>query len=80
MRSAAIANCEPSGVFAPDFCGLGKGVAGAAIGGFVLGVTGWLIGRSIKSDRWQAVPLDNVGLSFVPQRDGRFRLGMLVSF
>ncbi len=77
---AATANCEPSGVFAPDFCGLGKGVAGAAIGGFVLGVTGWLIGRSSKSDRWQEVPLDYVRVSLVSQRDGRFRLGMSVSF
>ena len=53
---------------------------GMLTGVLVLGGTGELIGNSIKTDRWQAVPLDNVRVSFVPQRDGRFTLGMSVRF
>ncbi len=45
---------------------------GAGIGALV----GWLI----KSDRWEEVPLDQLRLSFVPQRDGRFALGLSLRF
>ena len=75
---AAAANCEQNSW--DFFCGVGQGVAGAAIGGIVLGATGALIGAATKSDRWQAVPLDHVGVSIVPQRNGRFRFGLSVSF
>ena len=53
---------------------------GILTGALLLGATGELIGNSVKTDRWQAVPLDNVRVSLVPQRDGRFTLGMSVRF
>jgi len=41
---------------------------------------GAVIGALIKTDRWEEVPLDALRVSFVPQRDGRFGLGMSVRF
>ena len=35
---------------------------------------------SIKTDRWEEVPLDRLRVSFAPQRDARFALGFSVSF
>ena len=46
--------------------------AGAGIGG--------LIGAFVKTDRWEAVPLDQLRVSVVPQRGGRFALGLSISF
>ena len=45
---------------------------GAGIGALV----GWLI----KTDRWEEVPLNQLRVSVVPQRDGRFALGFSVAF
>ena len=57
---------------------------GAAIGLLVGGAAGALVGAGvgllIKSDRWEEVPLDRLRVSFAPQRDGRFGLGLLVRF
>ncbi|MCZ6918777.1 MAG: hypothetical protein O7I93_18525 [Gemmatimonadetes bacterium] len=39
---------------------------------------GILIGLVFRSDRWEEVSLDRV--SFAPQRDGRFGLGLSVWF
>jgi hypothetical protein len=41
---------------------------------------GGIIGAFIKTDRWEEVPLDRLRVSFAPQRDGRFALGLSVAF
>ena len=55
-------------------------IAGGAVifggGGLVLGA---LIGMG-DSEVWEPVPLDQLRVSFVPQRDGRFSLGLSVRF
>ena len=55
-------------------------VAGGVIGGLGGLVTGAFIGLAIETDRWQEVPLNHVRVSFAPQRDGRFGLGLSVRF
>ena len=55
-------------------------VAGVMFGGLGGLVAGALIGRLIKTDRWVDVPLDRLGVSLGPQRDGRFGLGASVRF
>ena len=60
----------------PEICALfGAGIGGLA-GLFVGGITG----AFIKSDRWEEVPLDQLRVSFVPLRDGRFAFGLSVAF
>jgi hypothetical protein len=54
--------------------------AGFVIGGLGGGGVGALIGRSIKTDRWEEVPLDRVRVSFGLQREGRFGFGASVRF
>ena len=49
---------------------------GGAAGAFV----GALIGAATNTDRWEEVPLDQLRVSFGPQRDGRFGLGLSVRF
>jgi hypothetical protein len=44
------------------------------------GLVGALVGWSIKTDRWEGVPLDRLRVSLAPQRDGRFALGFSVGF
>jgi hypothetical protein len=66
-----------------DFCSAfaGTATAGGAAAGALGGlVAGALIGRLVKTDRWQEVPLDRLRVSFEPQRDGRFGLGLSVKF
>ena len=48
------------------------GLAGALVGG--------TIGSLIKTDRWEEVPLDQLRVSFGPQRDGRLGVGASVRF
>jgi hypothetical protein len=43
-------------------------------------VVGAYIGALIKTDRWEEVPLDQLRVSFVPQRDGRLGLALSISF
>ncbi len=62
--------CEVAAGFA---LGFGVGFAGGAL-------IGGVIGAIIKSDRWEEVPLDQLRVSFAPQRDGRFSLGFNVAF
>lgn len=52
----------------------------AAFGGFLLGGAvgagiGAIIGAGFKSDRWEDVSLDRVGMRFMPQLDGGLALG-----
>ena len=57
---------------------------GAAVGLLVGGVAGALVGAPvgalINTDRWEEVPLDQLRVSVVPQRDGRFAVGLSVRF
>ena len=48
------------------------GLVGAAIG--------TLVGTLVSLERWEEVPLDRLRVSFAPQRDGRFALGLSVRF
>jgi hypothetical protein len=43
-------------------------------------VVGTVAGTLIKTDRWQEVPLDQLRLGSVPQPDGRYGLGLSVTF
>ncbi len=54
--------------------------AGAAMGGLAGLFVGGITAEFIKSDRWEKVPLDQLRVSFVPQRDGRFAFGLSVAF
>jgi hypothetical protein len=38
------------------------------------------IGALIKTDGWQEVSLEHLCVSFAPQREGRFALGLSVLF
>lgn len=53
-------------------------------GGVVVGLVGLVfgqeIGRSIKTDRWEQVPLDQLRVSFLPQVGGSFGVGLTVAF
>ena len=69
---------DPPGWF--SFTAEQKAIMGAVVLGGIGGAVGLIAGALIKTERWVEVPLDNVGLSFAPQRDGRFRLGMSISF
>jgi len=64
--------------------GIGFGDAPSAVfaGVRVLagGAAGALIGISIKTERWKKVPLDQLQMGIVSQRDGRFGLGVLIRF
>ena len=53
------------------------GVVGFGGVGALLGA---LVGSSFKTDRWEEISLDQIRVSFVPQRDGRFAFGLSVRF
>lgn len=57
---------------------IGSGTGAAIFGslGFVSGLVAGLQPR----DKWEEVPLDRLRVNFVPQRDGRFSLGLSVTF
>ena len=52
----------------------------AAFFGAVGGVLGLLVGRGIRSHDWEPVAMDQLRLTFAPQRDGRFTIGLSVAF
>ncbi len=66
----------------PSGCPVDWGEAGklAALGGVIGAAVGGGIGALTKTDRWEKVPLDQLRVSLVPQRDGRFALGLSVRF
>ena len=71
--SGDLDNCDP---FSPTTCVLIGAGLGAAVGIPV----GALIGLAVRTDRWEEVPLDQLRVSFGPQRAGRFGLGFSVAF
>jgi len=80
---ASYEECVPQGLFSCIGPNYGPGtyaLAGGVIGGFGGLMAGALIGSAIKTDRWQEVPLDQLRVSFGPQRDGRFGFGASVRF
>ena len=53
----------------------------AAVAGALLGAgVGAVVGYFIKTDRWEEISLDRLRVSFAPQRDGGFVLGLSVEF
>ena len=61
--------------------GTGFWVARLSASGAVVGaVMGGIVGTFIKTDRWEEVPLDRLRVSFAPQRDGRYKLGLRLTF
>jgi hypothetical protein len=81
IGSASEKDCA-QGLFSGLCSGFsGMATAGGATAGILGGLVAWaLIGRLIKTDRWQEVPLDRLRVSLGPQRDGRFGLGGSVRF
>ncbi len=69
--------CETTGGCPVDW---GKAGSTAALGGVIGAAIGGGIGGSIKTDRWEEVPLDRLGVTLAPQRDGRFAFGLSVAF
>jgi hypothetical protein len=55
-------------------------VVGAAVFSAAGAVIGGVVGAFVKTDRWEEVPLDQLRVSVVPQRDNRFALALSVSF
>ena len=71
----AAVDCEDYGFSDQSSC-VGLAAAGGAVVGLLVGTTAGLL---IKTDRWEEVPLDQIRVSFMPQRDG-FALGISVAF
>jgi hypothetical protein len=44
------------------------------------GILGGIAGAASSHEGWVQVPLDRLRVSFAPHRDGKFALGMVVSF
>ena len=65
-------------------CETSDQVEGSAIVGAVFGLLGAgigaLIGLAIKTDRWEAVPMEGIGVTFTPVYDGQPGLALSVSF
>lgn len=76
----ATSRCTNDSNSVSDAIGLTGGAWGSVVGGVLGTAFGALIGASIKTDRWEEVPLDRLRVSFAPQRDARFALGFSVSF
>jgi hypothetical protein len=70
-----------SGSFCIDTClDAGSGAAAGAFFGILPGlVVGAVAGALTETDRWEAVPLDRLRVSYAPRRDG-FAFGMRVAF
>ncbi len=64
----------------PDLGWVPRMFIGAAIGAGIGAVTGALVGFANKTEQWEEAPPDRLRVSFAPQRDGRFALGVSVRF
>jgi hypothetical protein len=80
-----------SGAVAGAIIGIGSGAEwdlpaehAALLGAGALGLAGTVVGAfvglSIKTERWEEVPLDQLRLGFAPQCDGRLGIGLSVAF
>lgn len=66
-------------------CGAGIGASynnggGAVVGGLAFGLGGLLMGALINWARWEEVPLDQIRVSFVPERGEGFGFALSVRF
>ena len=70
----AIVESESCGLFGGEPCP----VEGAAKGAIILGGLGALVGTVVgaltKTDRWEAVPLGRIRVTFTPVRNGRLAI------
>jgi hypothetical protein len=71
----ASANCTGD-PFTSAGCALILGGLGAAVGIPV----GAVVGATVRTDRWQEVPLDHLRAGAMPRRDGRFTLTVALPF
>ena len=72
----ALVDCQSSVDLGEGFCVIA--LAGVSAGaGLVLG---GMIGLGWKTERWKEVPLDQLRVSFTPQRDGRIALQASLRF
>lgn len=55
-------------------------IVGGAIGGLALGGLGALIGWSIKTDRWEEVPLERLRVGVISRPGGRIEAGLSMHF
>ena len=74
MSLAAISACGQLS------CSAGEVVRKVGFAAAIGAGIGALIGSAFTGDRWEEVPLDQLRVSVVPQRDGRFGLGLSVRF
>ena len=84
VLAVAHEGCEGGGFFSwgRRYCGTAPPEAElAAVAGALLGAgVGAVVGYFIKTDRWEEVQLDRLRVSFAPQREGGFALGLSVEF
>ncbi len=72
--------CMSGGAAVSDPIGLTGGAWGSVVGGVLGAAIGAAIGASVRTERWEEVPLDQLSVSFAPKRDGGFAFGLSVSF
>ena len=78
FTGAVCADAAPSMLFDCHFAeGFVVGFAVGFAGGALIGA---VIGAATSGDRWEEIPLDQLRVSFAPQRDGRFAFGLSVAF
>jgi hypothetical protein len=65
-----------------NFNGTSKDLSGGILASLAVAgaVAGALIGRGIKTDRWEAVPLERLRVSLAPQGDGGLAFGISARF
>ncbi len=82
VGAATYQECVPEGWFdcfmVPESAGQAAALGGI-VGGALGAGLGAIFGALTKTDPWQEVPLDQLSVSFSPQRD-RFALGLSVRF
>ncbi len=79
LATAAIACAIAGDCYDDGLTGLVYAYLGG-LGAVAGALTGAIIGSTMEVDRWVDVPLDRLRVSFGPQRDGRFGLGLSVRF
>ena len=76
--AAVVAACTSDDAGLIDPCGYAP--AAFVVATFVGALTGMTVGALSPGERWEEVPLDQLRVSIVPQRDGRLGFGLAVTF